>query len=82
MSRPNPAGCSGRPRRRHSCTVTWAAEHILLDSTGREVTGIIDWCDIAIGDPAVDLTGLFHWCGELFPRSGLSNYTGLELAAP
>jgi aminoglycoside phosphotransferase (APT) family kinase protein len=52
------------------------AEHILLDSKTRNVAGIIDWGDIAIGDPAADFAGLFHWGGEPFVRSVLSSYAG------
>lgn len=35
-----------------------ALEHILIDSTGRRITGVIDWGDAAIGDPALDFAGL------------------------
>ncbi len=41
-----------------------AAEHILLDPATHEVTGIIDWSEISIGDPAIDFAGMFH-CGGL-----------------
>lgn len=36
--------------------------HILGDSTG--LTGIIDWSDMAIGDPAVDFAGIAARSGE------------------
>ena len=32
-------------------------EHVLVDETG-SVTGVLDWTDAAIGDPAIDVAGL------------------------
>lgn len=52
------------------------AEHVLLDPVTQEVTGIIDWGDIAIGDPVADFAGLFHWGGEQFVKTVLSTYMG------
>ncbi len=43
-----------------------AAEHVLVDPATRTITGVIDWSDMAIGDPAVDFSGLFHWGGAAF----------------
>lgn len=40
----------------------FAAEHVLLDEHGIP-TGVIDWSDTTLGDPAMDLAGLFHWGG-------------------
>ena len=37
------------------CHHDLGAEHILLDENGRTVTGVIDWSDAAITDPAHDL---------------------------
>ena len=53
-----------------------AAEHILIDEAAQAVTGIIDWSDIAVGDPAVDFAGVFHWGGEPFIDAVLSAYDG------
>jgi aminoglycoside phosphotransferase (APT) family kinase protein len=53
-----------------------AAEHILIDEAARAVTGIIDWSDIAAGDPAVDFAGVFHWGGQPFIDAVLSAYNG------
>ena len=39
-----------------------AAEHVLVDDRSRP-TGIIDWSDACVGDPALDLAGLVHWGG-------------------
>ena len=51
-----------------------AAEHILLDPTTHAITGIVDWSDVAISDPAVDLAGVFQWGGEAFVQAVLAAY--------
>jgi hypothetical protein len=51
-----------------------AAEHVLCDPAAGSVTGIIDWSDVAIGDPAADLAGMFHWGGEELASAVLSQY--------
>jgi aminoglycoside 2''-phosphotransferase len=52
------------------------AEHILIDPHTRSASGIIDWGDAAIGDPAVDLAGVYAWHGEQGLRDVLTHYTG------
>jgi aminoglycoside phosphotransferase (APT) family kinase protein len=54
----------------------FAAEHILFDVQTQQVTGVIDWSDMAIGDPIADFAGLFHWGGEPFAEAVLRHYTG------
>jgi aminoglycoside phosphotransferase (APT) family kinase protein len=39
-----------------------ALEHILADPTGARITGVIDWGDVAIGDPAIDFAGFARSC--------------------
>ncbi|MDP9176766.1 MAG: phosphotransferase [Gemmatimonadota bacterium] len=51
-----------------------AAEHILLDPDMKQVTGIIDWSEISISDPAIDFAGMFHWGGLDFTNAVLSHY--------
>jgi aminoglycoside phosphotransferase (APT) family kinase protein len=53
-----------------------AAEHLLLDPTTWAVTGVIDWGDVAIGHPAVDFAGVFHWGGEAFMKAVSTLYGG------
>ena len=53
------------------------AEHILIDPHTHRVSGIIDWGDAAIGDPAVDLAGVYAWHGEQGLRDVLTHYTGI-----
>lgn len=50
------------------------AEHILVSPDGREIAGILDWADAAIGDPAVDFAGLYAWRGEEFLRGAVRHY--------
>lgn len=50
--------------------------HILCDPERVEITGIIDWEDAAIGDPAIDFTGIYWDCGEEFTRRVLAKYAG------
>jgi aminoglycoside 2''-phosphotransferase len=54
-----------------------AAEHVLVDATGSQVTGVIDWGDVSIGDPTVDFVGLLTWVGEPFVQAVLDNYDGV-----
>ncbi|MBI3724654.1 phosphotransferase [bacterium] len=48
------------------------SEHILVESD--RISGVIDWGDTAIGDPAVDLASAFYWRGEAFFRETLACY--------
>lgn len=52
------------------------AEHILVDLRSGGVSGIIDWGDAAIGDPAVDFAGLYTWYGESWLECVLECYPG------
>ena len=54
----------------------FAAEHVLVDGTGADVTGVIDWSDAAIGDRAIDFGGILHWGGDTFLRNVLAHYGG------
>ncbi len=52
------------------------SEHILCDPVGATISGIIDWGDAAIGDPAIDFVGLLHDCGADFTEQVLDGYRG------
>ena len=52
------------------------AEHILVDSRSGRVSGIIDWGDAVIGDPAIDFAYLYTWYGESWLENVLVHYTG------
>jgi aminoglycoside phosphotransferase (APT) family kinase protein len=51
-----------------------AAEHILVDPPTQQVTGVLDWSEISIGDPAIDFAGMLHWGGPGFLNAVLSHY--------
>jgi aminoglycoside phosphotransferase (APT) family kinase protein len=53
-----------------------AGEHILYDPQRGTISGIIDWGDLAIGDPAIDFTGLLDAYGEEFVERVLACYPG------
>ncbi|MBU1337464.1 MAG: phosphotransferase [Acidobacteria bacterium] len=51
------------------------AEHILVDPCSGIVSGIIDWGDAAISDPAIDFAGLYTWYGEKWLKDVLAYYS-------
>lgn len=53
-----------------------AAEHVLCDPERPEITGIIDWSEIGLGDPAVDFAGLYHWGAQPLVEQVLASYDG------
>ncbi len=52
------------------------AEHILIDTCSGGVSGIIDWADAVIGDPAIDFACLYAWYGKSWSENVLAHYTG------
>ncbi|WP_426756198.1 phosphotransferase family protein [Myxococcus sp. Y35] len=60
----------GAPRLVHG---DFAAEHVLLDAHGAP-TGVIDWSDAHLGDPALDFAGLLHWGGAPMLSAALEAY--------
>ena len=53
-----------------------ASEHVLYDPARQQVTGIIDWGEIAISDRSVDIAAFFHWGGRPCAEAVLSAYAG------
>jgi aminoglycoside phosphotransferase (APT) family kinase protein len=51
-------------------------EHVFVSEDGRRLTALIDWADVSIGDPALDLAGLVIWLGPGFAREVLASYRG------
>lgn len=49
-------------------------EHVLLDPASHLLVGLIDWGDVALGDPAVDLCGIHAWLGVDAVRQVLAAY--------
>jgi len=60
-----PANFRFRPRLLHR---DLSSDHILFDSSTGDLTGVIDWGDSCIGDPAFDYTGLLADYGPAFAR--------------
>jgi aminoglycoside phosphotransferase (APT) family kinase protein len=52
------------------------AEHILIDSRSGRVSGIIDWGDTVIGDPAIDFACLYTRYGKSWVKNVLEHYAG------
>ncbi len=50
-------------------------EHVLIDPQSSEVTGIIDWGDLDVDDPASDFVGLLDWAGPGPLRQALDRST-------
>ena len=53
-----------------------SSDHVLIDDHGDRVAGIIDWTDVEVGDPAVDVSGIYHFLGERGTRAVLARYGG------
>lgn len=51
-----------------------APEHILHDPAAGHVTGVIDWGDATVGDPAIDVTGIARELGDDFAERVLAAY--------
>ncbi len=51
------------------------AEHVFVDTHSGEVSGIIDWGDTVIGDPAIDFACLYAWYGKSWLEDVLTHYT-------
>ncbi|HEY0605684.1 MAG TPA: phosphotransferase [Herpetosiphonaceae bacterium] len=47
--------------------------HILFDSATQQLAGVIDFGDVALGDPAIDLTGLLEY-GPVFVDDVIRRY--------
>lgn len=56
-----------------------AAEHVLVDDRSSP-TGIIDWSDACVGDPARDLAGLVHWGGLRMVSAAREGYGPIDEA--
>ncbi|WP_164775098.1 phosphotransferase family protein [Nocardioides pantholopis] len=56
------------------------AEHVLVDDVG--ITGIIDWSDAALGDPAVDLGLVLRDLGPAAGERAMVRFTGSGLGDP
>ena len=51
-----------------------AAEHVLWMPDEERLSGVIDWSEIGIGDPAIDLAATYHWGGPAFADRVFAHY--------
>jgi aminoglycoside 2''-phosphotransferase len=58
-----------------------ACEHVFCDLQRGALTGVIDWGDATIGDPALDFVGLHRRHGQAFTERVLARYQGVVDAA-
>jgi aminoglycoside phosphotransferase (APT) family kinase protein len=72
LSRTPPA----EPRAAAFCHNDLGAEHVLVDVEAIAVTGIIDWTDAAIADPARDLALIYRDLGSEVFELTLDHYEG------
>ena len=64
------------PRALAFCHNDLGAEHVLVDAGAGTITGIIDWTDAAITDPARDLAFVYRDLGPEVCRLALAHYEG------
>ena len=58
------------------CHNDLGAEHVLVDVGANMVTGVIDWTDAAIADPAYDLALIYRDLGPEVFELTLAHYEG------
>lgn len=64
------------------CHNDLGAEHLLADAANSRLTGVIDWTDAAIADPAVDFARIFRDLGPGVVSRTVAGYApGLRAAA-
>lgn len=68
---PVPSDYPGPPRFIHN---DFSLRHILIDRGTGRLSGIIDWSDVALGDPALDFVSLVLWRGWDFTDSVIRLY--------
>jgi aminoglycoside phosphotransferase (APT) family kinase protein len=49
-------------------------EHVLVDPASGQLTGILDWTDVILGDPARDFVFLVAWRGWSYVEQVLKHY--------
>jgi aminoglycoside phosphotransferase (APT) family kinase protein len=54
--------------RRVLCHTDLKGEHVFVDAARLRLTGVIDWSDAEVCDPAKDLAGFAIWLGPAFVR--------------
>lgn len=49
------------------------SDHLLFDAQAQRISGVIDWGDVKLGDPANDFAALFEY-GQSFVEAALAGY--------
>jgi aminoglycoside phosphotransferase (APT) family kinase protein len=71
LARTLPKPYAGAPRLIH---YDIGDAHALVDVGSRRVSGLIDWGDVCLGDPAFDVSGVMQWLGESAVMQGFPAY--------
>lgn len=58
-----------------------SASNIIFDRDSERISGVIDFTDAQIGDPAYDFAGFYWNFGPEFTKEVLSYYSGIETSA-
>ena len=58
------------------CHTHIKGENLYVSEDGTRLTAIVDWSDVALADPALDLAGFAIWLGPTFVHEILEFYTG------
>jgi aminoglycoside 2''-phosphotransferase len=66
----------GRPEQGVLTHADLLPDHLLLPASRDRVSGVIDWGETGIRDPAADFAGLFYWRGRDLVRDVLAHYSG------
>lgn len=73
LQREVPTRYSGEPKLVHNDL--WP-EHVLIEPETGGISGVIDWGDVILGDPAIDFAGLYTWFGDGWLDLLLEGYPG------
>jgi aminoglycoside phosphotransferase (APT) family kinase protein len=65
-----------KPGKQVLCHADLKGEHVYVSEDGTRLTAVVDWADIGLAEPAVDLAGLAIWLGPGFVREVMVAYEG------
>jgi aminoglycoside phosphotransferase (APT) family kinase protein len=85
MVRPTSSSSFGRRCRHRQGTASWPIPTSAPNTSclnGATLTGILDWSDAALTDPALDFARLYRDFGPAFLDQTMRSYGGLDGARP
>jgi phosphotransferase family enzyme len=56
------------------CHTALKGQHLFVSEDGARLTAIVDWADLSVAEPAVDLAGLTIWLGPSFATQVAGDY--------